>query len=146
MTASAGGYYPATQSTIVPAWWIRNSELHSYASRRSHTMSSAGGNDSNDGLTTDTAWATVSNGDAKGILNPGDTVVVDGYRIGAYYRYDSASSVPIANCSGTATRPITYTGINYGDIDTSSGGYGPVITANYIVFNGLQHHRVKVRS
>ena len=46
--------------------------------------------------------------------------------------------MPIVNCSGTASRPITYTEINYGDIDTSSGGYGPQISANYIVFSGLQ--------
>ncbi len=136
VTASAGDYYTATQSTVIPVGGsvTVNFTLTSKPPVTYYVVD--GGSDSNDGLTTDTGWASVNNGDVKGILNPGDTVVIDNYVL-TPAGTDGTSVCPIANCSGTATRPITYTGINYGQIDTCQGGDGPVITANYIVFNGL---------
>ncbi len=140
VTASAGGYYPATQTTTVPLGGTVTGVNFALAAKPPVTYYvESGGNDTNSGLSTNAPWASVSNGDAKGILNAGDTVIVVGPSpIETPTTSDSLSACPIDNCSGTASRPITYTAINYGYIDTSSGGYGPQINANYIVFNGLR--------
>jgi len=62
---------------------------------------SPSGDDDNDGLDTVSAWASIDNGDIKGILAPGDTV----YILPGSYTTDSVFNL---TSSGTAAQPITY--------------------------------------
>ncbi|MBP5717416.1 MAG: right-handed parallel beta-helix repeat-containing protein, partial [Abditibacteriota bacterium] len=64
------------------------------------------GDDSNDGSEAN-PWATITNGDHKKVLQPGDTVIVkegEYYVNGAMNQYD----VRLIECDGTAEFPITY--------------------------------------
>ena len=65
---------------------------------------STSGNDDNDGKSLDKAWKSITNGDAKGLLKPGDTVVV---AAGTYPQADY-QGVCLTKCSGTADYAITY--------------------------------------
>ncbi len=64
---------------------------------------SPSGDDSDDGLTTGTAWRTIDNGDRLGVLIPGDTISI---LPGLYL----ASSTITLSSSGTSQAPILYTG------------------------------------
>jgi hypothetical protein len=57
------------------------------------------GDDSADGLSLETAWRSIANGDQKGILAPGDVVLVEP---GTY------PAVTISKCCGMQGLPITY--------------------------------------
>ena len=59
------------------------------------------GDDDNDGLSPISPWASIANGDTKGILNPGDTVNV---MAGTF----SVTSTITLSRSGTAAMPIVY--------------------------------------
>jgi len=59
------------------------------------------GDDSNDGLDSTTAWASIDNGDTKGLLGPGDTVnIMPG-------QYDPTSDYQLT-IGGSAGSPVTY--------------------------------------
>ena len=62
------------------------------------------GNDKDDGLSESSGWATIDNGDQKGLLNPGDTVNI---LPGTYY-IDATLQL---KTNGTAALPIVYQGV-----------------------------------
>ncbi len=69
---------------------------------------SPSGNDSNSGLTSAAAWATIDNGDVKQKLNSGDTVTV---LAGTYNVTSAGSGVPRYASNGivlTASNGVTY--------------------------------------
>jgi alpha-galactosidase len=101
------------------------------------------GNDNNPG-TAAQPWKTIGNGDAIGILNPGDTVVVNA----GTYVPASGSGIQLTNRHGTMIAPLTYTVTNgmavideTGISGTSYGFYVGVvgITINGFEIKGAQH-------
>ncbi|MCK5125840.1 MAG: right-handed parallel beta-helix repeat-containing protein [candidate division Zixibacteria bacterium] len=86
------------------------------------------GDDSNDGLTAGTAWATIDNGDS--ILIPGDTVHV---AAGTYLNY------PVITSSGAQGDEIVYRGVPDSTIINSTGVIdGASLNGNYIRFVGFE--------
>ena len=76
------------------------------------------GDDSNDGLDSTTAWATVDNGDILGVLAPGDTVnVLPGF-------YENERDLNLTT-SGTGISPIVYRKYGAGDAVLISDNYYP---------------------
>lgn len=64
---------------------------------------STGGNNDDDGLTEGTAWASIDNGDVKGLLYPGDTVyVLNG-------TYTTTAAIMLSTY-GQANHPVLYLG------------------------------------
>lgn len=109
-TVAAAGYAGQTSAlTQLPATlnFVLAKETKTY-------YVSPTGDDTADGLTEDTAWATIDNGDKKNLLAPGDTVIV---LAGEYYLNDT---VTISRCEGEEGNPITYRG--EGNVITN-GGY-----------------------
>ena len=112
-----------------------------------------GGSNENDGLTRDTAWATIDHGDEQGLLGPGDTVVV---LPGTYTAPGDGNHGQVAvrfmKCSGIVGHPITYKaktdeGPVVIDWSAGSGGrYGICVTgeaglsakAHYTVVDGFE--------
>ena len=95
------------------------------------------GDDSKDGLTLATAWATVDKGDRDRLLYPADTVIVEA---GTYSM--SGSDRVLANCSGQAGGPITYRA-NGGVVLDRGANPGTVLgilgpSAGNIVLDGFQ--------
>lgn len=110
---------------------------------------SEGGSDSNDGLTPETAWANIDNGDIKRLLKPADTVII---MAGSYaphtHPWGYITAADIRYCSGNQFFPVTYKAdpaastrpILQGPM-ASSGAYSfgvAVIDASYIVVDGLE--------
>jgi hypothetical protein len=95
------------------------------------------GNDSNPG-TLAQPWKTIGNGDAQGILNPGDTVVVNA----GIYVPASSSGIQLVNRRGTAYAPITYTTTNgtvtIDDTGFSGTSYGFYVGVLGITLNGFE--------
>jgi hypothetical protein len=95
------------------------------------------GNDANTGSAAQ-PWKSINNGDALGILNPGDTVVVNA---GTYVPADS-SGIHLVNTHGTAYAPITYIGTNGMPLidDTSLGApsYGFNVAVVGIAMRGFE--------
>jgi len=73
------------------------------------------GNDDNDGLDSLTAWASIDNGDNKGLLGPGDTINV---MPGSY----TITSTIMLTSSGTSALPIVYRKIGASDAIFDMGG------------------------
>ncbi len=103
------------------------------------------GNDAANGLTPETAWASIHNGDLLNILQPGDTVLV---LPGTYNLYDSnpgsiyGYGAIFENCSGTTTAPITYKAvglveINYAGADEADFAF-KVSGLENVVFDGFR--------
>ncbi len=67
------------------------------------------GNDNNDGLNSTTAWATIDNGDQKGLLSPGDTLNI---LPGTYL----ISNTIHLQTHGTVPLPIVYHKYGKGDV------------------------------
>lgn len=88
------------------------------------------GDDSADGLTQQTAWRSIGNGDEKGLLAPGDTVLVEP---GSY------PALHLSKCSGMEGLPITYK-TNGAATLTCSGGPALVIDglANWTTIEGFE--------
>jgi hypothetical protein len=92
------------------------------------------GNNNNNGLTIATAWASLDNGDQKGILVPGDTInIIPGsYTISTSYELTT---------SGTAGQKIVYRKLGKGPVkidgQTSSNSL-VLIEGNHIVVDGLE--------
>ena len=152
VTASLRIYVPWTQSVVIPAgsavtvnFALNQKDLGAvYYVAGLGSPGDGGESDSNDGLAPVLGgghgpWASINNGDAKGILNPGDYVMISGYFSPS--AATGTSCVPISVCSGTAADPITYicpdAQPNEAMIDMYQTGDGPRITANYIVLNNL---------
>ncbi|MBE6791965.1 MAG: hypothetical protein E7534_00500 [Ruminococcaceae bacterium] len=89
------------------------------------------GSNDNDGLSKATPWRSINNGDAKGILKPGDTVVLTE---GTY----SVPNQTVYKSSGTADAPITYIADGYVVVRTAQGNGSPfVLKGNYTVWDGI---------
>ncbi|MHB1459557.1 MAG: right-handed parallel beta-helix repeat-containing protein, partial [Armatimonadota bacterium] len=69
---------------------------------------SPSGNDLNDGLTLNTAWKSINNGDVKGLLGPGDTVVIKAGTYAPSVSIDGVFCIPLVNCSGSTSDPLIY--------------------------------------
>jgi hypothetical protein len=99
-------------------------------------VNGATGNDSNQG-TAAQPWKTIGNGDASGVLKPGDVVMVSA----GNYAQASADGVKLANNSGTPIAPITYQAQGSVVIDQSTfgvGSYGFQVQLAGIVLNGFE--------
>ncbi len=92
------------------------------------------GNDDNDGLDSTTAWASIDNGDTKGILNPGDTVlVVSG-------TYNLTQSVKLTT-SGTQALPVVYMRYGQGDVILNAESQSIIMIlmeGNHAILNGFR--------
>ncbi|HEX2949916.1 MAG TPA: right-handed parallel beta-helix repeat-containing protein, partial [Armatimonadota bacterium] len=90
-----------------------------------------GGNDSADGLSLAMAWASIDNGDKKGILKAADVVQV---QAGSY------TNVRINQCSGMAGYPITYKANGNVKLICDGSNYVMTVdgTANYVTFDGFE--------
>lgn len=105
VSATAAGYTSITgvksatvaQGGSVTANFVLKKEPKTY-------YVSPDGSDDNEG-TIDSPWATISNGDVKGMLVPGDTVII---KAGTYEITEDYRGFTFANCAGTADAPITY--------------------------------------
>jgi hypothetical protein len=64
-----------------------------------------GGNDALDGMSLDTAWGSINNGDVLGKLNPGDVVRVQS----GTYSAPAGSGFLFHNCGGIEGSPLLYT-------------------------------------
>lgn len=92
------------------------------------------GLDTNDGLTEETAWATIDRGDRTNALSPGDRVVI----LEGTYDISAGTGLALANESGTAAAPITYEAVGEVVLDRGeSGGTAVTIWASYLVIDGL---------
>lgn len=87
------------------------------------------GNDSNDGLTPETAWATFHAAASSGLLTPGDTVILEGYFNG----------LTISGINGTADAYITIKASDNGaEVYVNDGATTVnVTTSNYIKIEGF---------
>ena len=86
ITANARGYLQSTQQATVPS---TGSVTANFALTQTTPVTyyvAPGGNDSNSGLSTNTPWATMSNGDAKGIPQSWRHCRCRRFRLGAYYK------------------------------------------------------------
>lgn len=76
---------------------------------KTYYVSASGGNDSNDGKSPSTAWATINRGDVLGVLAPGDTVrVLAGYYLFVDDIDTGYQGVTLARCHGEQAAPIIY--------------------------------------
>jgi hypothetical protein len=94
------------------------------------------GNDTNSG-TSSQPWATIGHGDAAGLLNPGDTVVVTA----GTYAQATGSGVSVTNIAGYNFAPVTYTAQGSVVIDQSgfSGStYGFNVAEPGVNINGFE--------
>jgi alpha-galactosidase len=94
-----------TQDVNVPAGGAAtlNFSLSLTNSARTFYVDNAAGNDSNPG-TIAQPWKTIPNGDAKNLLHPGDTILINA----GSYAQASSSGILITNDSGYPFAPITY--------------------------------------
>ena len=92
------------------------------------------GDDGSDGLTPATAWASVDNGDSRGLMNPGDTVnILSG-------QYPISNDIELS-MSGTADSPIVYRKLGKGPAIFNAGNTGIIIfllSGDYIILQGLE--------
>ncbi len=139
------GYATAVQSANIPAdGYVTVNFVLTPIPPKTYYVDSFAGDDSNDGLSTNTPWLTITNGDARGILNPGDTVVISGYFLTLLS--GDKTAVSMNTCSGTPSLPITYMSTQDTMIDTvpytdpsddSVHGSCVKINADYIALNGI---------
>ncbi|MCP4706350.1 MAG: right-handed parallel beta-helix repeat-containing protein, partial [candidate division Zixibacteria bacterium] len=95
---------------------------------------SPSGSDSNDGLDSTSAWATIDNGDQKSLLAPGDTINI---LSGTYF---TSTYIDLVQ-SGTALMPIVYQNFSDGNVIVDIGGVATSIIwlqGNHIVIDGLE--------
>ncbi|MBP5737898.1 MAG: hypothetical protein J6X38_02280, partial [Abditibacteriota bacterium] len=100
---------------------------------------SPNGNDDNNGTSRTTPWKTITNGDVKGILNPGDTVII----MAGTYNVSGAMNdraIRLIDCAGTSVAPITYRGESGAKVVGGGSGLTTClqVSANYIVIDGLE--------
>jgi len=90
------------------------------------------GNDGADGLTPGTAWATIDNGEDRGVLGPGDTInVLAG-------TYGTTSDVKLVT-GGTAERRIVYRGVGSVVVDGLDNDVTAfAVDAPYITVDGFE--------
>lgn len=101
-----------------------------------------GGNDYADGKTLATAWSSIDNGDQKGLVSAGDTVLVQPGTYSAarpaWFGVDDNCVVQLNNRGGTAGNPISYIAngpgvvINVPNISSHGSGIG-IGVANLII-------------
>ncbi|MCL5105427.1 MAG: right-handed parallel beta-helix repeat-containing protein, partial [Armatimonadetes bacterium] len=99
-------------------------------------VDNAAGDDTNPG-TSALPWKTINNGDVKGILNPGDTVIVNA----GTYPQAGAGGVVINKRRGTPIASITYKAQGVVKIDQSSfgsGSYGFQVSVRGITLDGFE--------
>lgn len=95
---------------------------------------SESGNDDANGLSQDSAWATIDNGDQKGILLPGDTVNI---LIGTYI---ISSKIDLIT-DGTSSAPVVYQNYNDKAVTLDADGAGMVViesNGNHVLIKGLE--------
>ena len=105
-------------------------------SPKTNYVDNATGNDNNSG-TLAQPWKTIGNGDAKGLLNPGDTVIVNA----GTYPQASTNGVNLTNRFGYSFAPITYRAQGTVLIDQSSvsgASYGFRVAVKGIVLSGFE--------
>ncbi len=97
------------------------------------------GDDSADGRSPSTAWRSISNGDASGVVAPGDTVIV---AEGSYPQSDYRGVQ--LSLSGQPDLPITYKAVGHVVIDQTgiakptSTSYGFLISGHHVVIDGFE--------
>lgn len=111
-------------------------ESSSVNTPQTYYVDAATGNDSNPG-TLSQPWLKIGNGDATGMLKPGDIVVVNS----GTYAQASAGGVTLTNRSGTLLAPITYRAQGSVLIDQNTfgaGSYGFNVAVAGIVLDGFE--------
>lgn len=89
------------------------------------------GKDINDGMSSKTPWRSINYGDAKKVLKPGDTVLIQS----GTYKVPNATYY---NCSGDVNNPITYKALGDVKIRGAKGNSIPfILNSNYIVWDGF---------
>ncbi|MCL5102725.1 MAG: carboxypeptidase regulatory-like domain-containing protein, partial [Armatimonadetes bacterium] len=98
------------------------------------------GVDTANGTSPESAWKTISHGDAAGVLRAGDTVIVTA----GVYKPADFNGVHLTRCSGTAEKPIIYKAQGSVMIDQSTTprasdgvSYGFLVQADGIVIDGF---------
>ena len=136
----AGGAFLSTQTltTNVSAGGTvtLNFSLSLTNSPKTNYVDNATGNDSNPG-TLAQPWKTIGRGDAQGLLNPGDTVIVNA----GVYPQAGTNGVNLTNRSGYSFAPITYRAQGTVLIDQSSvsgASYGFKVAVKGIVLSGFE--------
>ena len=127
LTVSAAGYKEQTVSAS-----RSNLQIQLQPTGGTVYYVSRSGNNNNDGKSPDKAWKSLNFGDAKKVLQPGDTVVV---AEGTY----KVPNQTFYSASGTAEAPITY--IADGDvvIRGAEGDNSPItINGSHVVWSGFQ--------
>lgn len=106
MTVTMGGYdtYTTTVTIIENETTTENVALTPKTVFTTYYVNASTGNDSNDGLTPETAWKSLNNGSDLNVLSPGDTVIATG----------TFDSVNLTNRNNPAKSfaPITFRGNN----------------------------------
>ncbi len=91
------------------------------------------GDNSNDGLTIETAWLTIDNGDQKSLLVPGDTInILSG-------TYLISASIHLQT-NGSSLLPVVYRKHGKGDVIIDADNDGTIILlveGNHTIFEGL---------
>ncbi|MEI6389714.1 MAG: right-handed parallel beta-helix repeat-containing protein [Verrucomicrobiota bacterium] len=139
-SAKASGAFLSTQTltTNVSAGGTvtLNFSLSLTNSSKTNYVNDATGDDSNPG-TSALPWKTIGNGDSKGLLAPGDNVVVNA----GTYAQASTNGVNLVYNSGYSFAPITYRAQGTVLIDQSSvngASYGFKVAVKGIVVSGFE--------
>jgi len=113
-----------------------NFSLSPTNSAKTNYVDNATGNDTNPG-TAAQPWKTIGNGDAKGLLNLGDTVIVNP----GTYPQASPNGVVLSNSWGYSFAPVSYKAQGSVVIDQSSvsgASYGFKVSVKGIALSGFE--------
>lgn len=133
--AAAKAGYVTSRKTLNVAEGSQTLDFQLYKTSNKRYVSPTG-SDSNDGLTPETAWATIDYGDRHSLLQPGYEVHV---AEGDYY-CGADPAILIAACPGTEGNPVKYIADGVVNIHLTNSGYwslGLEVSTRYITVNGF---------